>query len=169
MLTKSLLLAVKAGLGKGETPIFPIIVFKVKEGINYSKEDINYDLFQLAIETTSKRLFPNFLFLDAPFNKEHYDGTPESEAATMGCRTRVMGNIHGSASCIGRGNLSFTSLNLPLIALESNTVEAFLHAWTVIYILPLSNCMIVTSIKGIKRQQTSNFCSLKEFGKEGGA
>ncbi|MCM3030531.1 anaerobic ribonucleoside triphosphate reductase [Niallia sp. MER 6] len=125
LLTKSLLLAVKAGLGKGETPIFPIIVFKVKEGINYSKEDINYDLFQLAIETTSKRLFPNFLFLDAPFNKEHYDGTPESEAATMGCRTRVMGNIHGSASCIGRGNLSFTSLNLPLIALESNTVEDF--------------------------------------------
>ena len=125
LLIKSLLLAVKAGLGKGETPIFPIIVFKVKEGINYHKEDVSYDLFQLAIETTSTRLFPNFLFLDAPFNKEYYNGTKESEAATMGCRTRVLGNIHGDAGCIGRGNLSFTSLNLPLIALESDSTEDF--------------------------------------------
>ena len=125
MLTKNLLLATQAGLGSGETPIFPIIVFKVKDGINFQKEDPNYDLFRLAIETTSKRLFPNFVFIDAPFNLAYYNGTPQSEVATMGCRTRVMGNIHGSEQTIGRGNLSFTSINLPLLALESTTIESF--------------------------------------------
>ena len=125
MLTKNLMLATKAGLGRGETPIFPIIVFKVKDGINYQTDDPNYDLFRLALETTSKRLFPNFVFIDAPFNLAYYDGTPESEVATMGCRTRVMGNIHGKEQAIGRGNLSFTSVNLPLIALESTTIDAF--------------------------------------------
>lgn len=127
MITKNLLLATQAGLGAGETPIFPIIVFKVKDGINYQKEDPNYDLFRLAIETTSKRLFPNFVFIDAPFNLAYYDGTPHSEVATMGCRTRVMGNIHGREQTIGRGNLSFTSINLPLLALESNTIESFFY------------------------------------------
>ncbi|MCM2982597.1 anaerobic ribonucleoside triphosphate reductase [Niallia circulans] len=125
MVTKNLLLATQAGLGAGETPIFPIIVFKVKDGINYQKNDPNYDLFRLAMETTSKRLFPNFVFIDAPFNLAYYNGTPQSEVATMGCRTRVMGNIHGSEQTIGRGNLSFTSVNLPLLALESTTVESF--------------------------------------------
>ncbi|MFT8323517.1 MAG: anaerobic ribonucleoside triphosphate reductase [Bacillus sp. (in: firmicutes)] len=125
LLTKCLLLATQAGLGAGETPIFPIIVFKVKEGINYLEEDPNYSLFELAIETTSKRLFPNFVFIDAPFNAKYYDGTPESEIATMGCRTRVMGNIHGKEQASGRGNLSFTSINLPLLALESSTIEQF--------------------------------------------
>ena len=127
MLSKNLLLATQAGLGTGETPIFPIIVFKVKDGINYQTGDPNYDLFRLAIETTSKRLFPNFVFIDAPFNLAYYDGTPQSEVATMGCRTRVMGNIHGREQAIGRGNLSFTSINLPLLALESTTIESFLH------------------------------------------
>ncbi|PKG25576.1 anaerobic ribonucleoside triphosphate reductase [Niallia nealsonii] len=125
MLTRCLLKAVQAGLGKGETPIFPIVVFKVKEGINYAPQDPNYALFDLALETTSKRLFPNFVFLDATFNSKYYDGTPQSEIATMGCRTRVMGNIHGKEQSVGRGNLSFTSINLPLLALETGSIEQF--------------------------------------------
>ena len=125
LVTRCLLEAVQAGLGKGETPIFPIVVFKVKEGINYAPEDPNYDLFELALETTSKRLFPNFVFQDAPFNAKYYDGTPQSEAAAMGCRTRVMGNIHGQEQAVGRGNLSFTSINLPLVALEAGSIEQF--------------------------------------------
>lgn len=126
MLTEQLLLATQAGLGGGETPIFPITVFKVKEGVNYNPEDPNYDLFQLAIETTSKRLFPNFVFVDAPFNLQYYDGTPESEIATMGCRTRVIGNIHGKETPVGRGNLSFTTINLPLLALETKYTSDFM-------------------------------------------
>lgn len=125
LVTKCLLHALQAGLGKGETPIFPIVVFKVKEGINYTPDDPNYDLFELALETTSKRLFPNFVFLDASFNAKYYDGTPQSEVATMGCRTRVMGNIHGKEQAVGRGNLSFTSINLPLLALEAASIEEF--------------------------------------------
>lgn len=123
---KQLLLATQAGLGKGETPIFPIQIFKVKEGVTASLEDPNYDLFQLAIETTAKRLFPNFSFLDAPFNKQYDNGTPESEVAYMGCRTRVMGNIHGDETNLGRGNLSFTSINLVQIALRNqDNLDAF--------------------------------------------
>ncbi|ADU32416.1 anaerobic ribonucleoside triphosphate reductase [Evansella cellulosilytica] len=119
MIIKQLLLATGAGLGKGETPIFPIQIFKLKDGINSAEHDPNYDLFQLAVETTAKRLFPNFSFLDAPFNKQFDNGTPESEVAYMGCRTRVMGNIHGEETTVGRGNLSFTSLNLPGLALKA--------------------------------------------------
>lgn len=125
MLTRNLLLAVRSGLGKGETPIFPIVVFKVKSGVNFNPEDPNYDLYRLSLETTSKRLFPNYVFIDAPFNLQYYDGTPESEIATMGCRTRVIGNIHGKETPVGRGNLSFTTINLPLLAIESNSVDQF--------------------------------------------
>jgi hypothetical protein len=86
MVIKNLLLAEEAGLGDGETPIFPISIFKVKEGINYNPEDPNYDMLQLACRVTSLRLFPNFAFLDAPFNKEFYKpGVPESEVGYMGC------------------------------------------------------------------------------------
>ncbi len=84
MITKNLLLATQGGLGSGETPIFPIIVFKVKNGVNFNEGDPNYDLYRLSLETTSKRLFPNYVFLDAPFNLKYYDGTPQSEIATMG-------------------------------------------------------------------------------------
>ncbi len=125
MLTKNFLLATQKGLGNGETPIFPIIVFKVKEGVNFNEEDPNYDLYRLSLETTSKRLFPNYVFIDAPFNLQYYDGTPESEIATMGCRTRVIGNINGPETPVGRGNLSFTTINLPLIAIESLTLDDF--------------------------------------------
>jgi ribonucleoside-triphosphate reductase len=127
LVTKNILLATQKGLGDGETPIFPIIVFKVKDGINFNKDDVNYDLYKLSLETTSKRLFPNYVFIDAPFNLQYYDGTKESEIATMGCRTRVIGNIHGQQTPVGRGNISFSSINLPLIAIESDSIEEF---WT---------------------------------------
>ena len=119
-----LLKATEAGLGNGETPIFPIQIFRVKEGVNYNPEDLNYDLFKLAMKVSAKRLFPNFSFLDAPFNLRYYiPGHPETEVAYMGCRTRVMGNVCGEEVAPGRGNLSFTSINLPRLALEADGDE----------------------------------------------
>ena len=121
MAMEQLLLATEAGLGNGETPIFPIQIFKVKEGINFNPGDPNYDLFRLAMRVSAKRLFPNFSFVDAPFNLQYYkEGRPETEIAYMGCRTRVMGNVCGEETTPGRGNLSFTSINLPRLALEAN-------------------------------------------------
>lgn len=128
LLVRQLLKATQAGLGKGETPIFPIQIFKMKKGVNFEECDPNYDLFELALETTAERLFPNFSFLDAPFNAVHYDGRQESEVCYMGCRTRVMSNIHGEETAIGRGNLSFTSINLVKLALISGSKEAFFEA-----------------------------------------
>ncbi|GGM32129.1 ribonucleoside-triphosphate reductase [Paraliobacillus quinghaiensis] len=125
LLVKNILLATKAGLGNGETPIFPIQIFKMKKGINFEVDEPNYDLYQLALETTAKRLFPNFSFIDSTFNGQYYNGTPESEVAYMGCRTRVMGNRHGEENGIQRGNLSFTSINLVKIALTTNSENAF--------------------------------------------
>lgn len=122
LVMESVMKATDAGLGNGETPIFPIQIFKVKEGISYNPDDPNYDLFKLACKTSAKRLFPNFSFIDAPFNKQYYrKGHPETECAYMGCRTRVIGNAHDSSREIvyGRGNLSFTSINLPRLALKS--------------------------------------------------
>lgn len=122
MVVRNILLATEAGLGHGETPIFPIQIFRVKEGINYNEGEPNYDLFKLACKTSAKRLFPNFSFVDAPFNLQYYKGTPETEIAYMGCRTRVMANICDKDNEIsfGRGNLSFTSINLPRLAIRSN-------------------------------------------------
>ena len=122
LVMKCVMEATEAGLGNGETPIFPIQIFKVKEGVSYNPEDPNYDLFKLACRTSAKRLFPNFSFLDAPFNKQYYrEGHPETEIAYMGCRTRVIGNAYDPNREIvyGRGNLSFTSINLPRIAIKS--------------------------------------------------
>lgn len=132
MAIKNLLLATDAGLGDGETPIFPVQIFKVKEGINYEKDEPNYDLFRLAMKTSAKRLFPNFSFLDAPFNKQYYKpGDYNTEVAYMGCRTRVMGNAYDpdrSVTC-GRGNLSFTSINLPRLAIEAKgDIEKFYNS-----------------------------------------
>ena len=144
MLINELLNATIAGLGDGETPIFPIQIFKVKEGLNYSEEDYelavknwdkavkgeleyktpNFDLLIKTSLTTAKRLFPNFVFLDTTYNKHDlWDmNDPERykhEVATMGCRTRVFENVNGEKTSIGRGNLSFTTINFPRLAIES--------------------------------------------------
>jgi ribonucleoside-triphosphate reductase len=121
MVIKNMLLATEEGLGHGETPIFPVQIFRVKEGVNYNPGDPNYDLFKLAMHCSAKRLFPNFSFLDAPFNAQYYKGTPETEIAYMGCRTRVMGNVYDPDREVtpGRGNLSFTSINLPRLAIRA--------------------------------------------------
>lgn len=123
MVSENLMLAQEAGLGHGETPIFPILIFKVKEGINYNPEDPNYDLFKLAMRVSAKRLFPNFSFMDAPFNLQYYKpGHPETETTYMGCRTRVMGNINGPEIATGRGNNSFTSINLPRLGIKHGII-----------------------------------------------
>ena len=121
MVMHCLLDATMRGLGNGETPIFPIQIFKVKEGINYNPEDPNYDLFKKSMLCSGKRLFPNFSFIDAPYNKQYYKpGDYKTEVAYMGCRTRVIANVYDPSKEIvtGRGNLSFTSINLPRIALR---------------------------------------------------
>lgn len=123
MVIENILLAEEAGLGNGETPIFPIHIFKIKEGINYNESDPNYNLFKLACRVSAKRLFPNFAFLDAPFNKQYYkEGDYRTEIAYMGCRTRVIGNTFDPNNEIvtGRGNLSFTSINLPRLAIKAD-------------------------------------------------
>lgn len=129
MAIEQLLLATEAGLGYGETPIFPIQIFRVKEGVNYNPGDPNYDLFKLAMRVSAKRLFPNFSFIDAPFNLQYYDPErPETQVAYMGCRTRVLGNVYAPDRQIsnGRGNLSFTSINLVRCAIEANgNVDTF--------------------------------------------
>ena len=121
MVNENLLLAMEEGLGHGETPIFPVSIFKVKEGVNYNPEDKNYDLFKLACRVSAKRLFPNFSFLDAPFNLPFYKkGDYKTEVGYMGCRTRVMTDVTDpdNQTTGGRGNLSFTSINLPRIAIK---------------------------------------------------
>lgn len=122
MVVRNMLLVTEKGLGNGETPIFPIQIFRVKEGINFNTEDPNYDLFRLSCRVSAKRLFPNFSFQDAPFNLQYYKGTPETEISYMGCRTRVIGNTFDKTKEIsnGRGNLSFTTINLPRIGILSN-------------------------------------------------
>lgn len=129
LVIKNFLLATKAGLGHGETAIFPVSVFKVKEGVNFNPGDPNYDLFVLACEVSAKRLFPNFVFIDAPYNLKYYkSGVVESEIATMGCRTRVISNAYDPSREIvaGRGNLSFTSINLPRLGiLAHGDIEKF--------------------------------------------
>jgi len=116
------------GVGNGETPIFPIHIWKKKTGVNYLPSDRNYDLYKYACKVTAKRFFPNFLNLDASFNiHEGWDiNDPrrfEKEVATMGCRTRVFENRHGDKTSIGRGNLSFTTINLVKLALECREIE----------------------------------------------
>ncbi|MDR0841093.1 MAG: anaerobic ribonucleoside triphosphate reductase [Christensenellaceae bacterium] len=129
MVMKNMLLATEAGLGNGETPIFPIQIFRVKEGINYNPGEPNYDLFRLACRCSAKRLFPNFSFIDAPFNLPYYKpGQYETEVGYMGCRTRVMANYYDPTNEIAprRGNLSFTTVNLPRIAiLSGGNIEWF--------------------------------------------
>ena len=123
MVIRNLLTATEDGLGGGETPIFPVQIFKVKEGVNFNPGDPNYDLFQLALKTSAQRLFPNFSFIDAPFNLQYYrPGDYNTEVAYMGCRTRVMGNVYDPTKEVtcGRGNLSFTSINMPRLGIEAH-------------------------------------------------
>lgn len=123
MVTRNVMLATESGLGNGETPIFPIHIFKVKEGVNYNEGEPNYDLFKLAMRVSAKRMFPNFSFIDAPFNLQYYkEGDYNTEIAYMGCRTRVIGNVYDPSREIvtGRGNLSFTTINLPRLGIEAN-------------------------------------------------
>lgn len=123
LIIENILLATEAGLGNGETAIFPIHIFKIKEGVNYNPGDPNYDMFKLACKVSAKRLFPNFSFIDAPYNLQYYkDGDPNTEVAYMGCRTRVIGNHYDPSRQVvgGRGNLSFTSVNLPRIGIKAH-------------------------------------------------
>ena len=122
---KNYLLSIDAGLGKNETPIFPISIFKIKEGVNFNPGDPNYDLFKLSCKVSAKRLFPNFSFLDSPFNKQYYKGDYNTEVCYMGCRTRVMGNVVDPNKAVtpGRGNLSFTSINLPRLGINHGIVK----------------------------------------------
>ena len=121
--TRNLLLAYERGLGRGENPIFPNIIFKLKEGINFNPGDPNYDLFQLAMRVAARRMNPTFSFMDASFNKIYED----EEVSYMGCRTRVIANCRGPEISDRRGNLSFTSINLPRLAIKSkgNTDKFF--------------------------------------------
>ena len=126
MVIKNFLLATEAGLGKGETPIFPVSIFKVKEGVNFNEKDPSYDLFKLACRVSAKRLFPNFSFLDAPFNKQFYKkGDYNTEVGYMGCRTRVLANVVDPNKAItpGRGNLSFTSINLVRLGIKHGIIN----------------------------------------------
>ena len=124
MVIENYLKATDAGLGHHETPIFPISIFKVKEGVNYNPEDPNYDLFKLSCEVSAKRLFPNFSFLDASFNITEYDPHDyRTEVGYMGCRTRVLTDVHGPSMTPGRGNLSFTSINLPRLGIKHGIIN----------------------------------------------
>ena len=118
------------GVGNGETPIFPIQIWKKKKGVNYLPEDRNYDLYKLACKVTARRFFPNFLNLDATFNQDElWDANDPKrymhEVATMGCRTRVYGNRFGMKTSVGRGNLSFSTINIVRIALECREIENY--------------------------------------------
>ncbi len=123
LVMKNVLLATEAGLGNGETPIFPIHIFRIKDGINFNPGEPNYDLFKLAMRVSAKRLFPNFSFMDSPYNLQYYkEGDYNTHIAYMGCRTRVMTNVYDPTreQVCGRGNLSFTSINLPRIAIKAH-------------------------------------------------
>lgn len=125
LVSKCLMQAQAAGLGRGETPIFPILIFKVKEGINYNPGDPNYDLFKMSMEVTAKRLFPNWIFEDSPFNADYGDD-PKDACATMGCRTRLFTDVYGKNTSRKRGNASFTSINLPRLAiLADHDIDKF--------------------------------------------
>lgn len=122
MIIKHLLLETEKGLGDGETPIFPVQIFKLKDGVNTKAGDPNFDLFELACRVSAKRLFPNFSFIDSPYNLQYYKpGHPETEVAIMGCRTRTIGNVYDPTNevCPGRGNLFFTTINLPRLGIEA--------------------------------------------------
>ena len=132
LIIRELLKSTYEGVGNGQTAIFPIQIFKCKKGVNVNPEDPNYDLFEYATKVTAKRFFPNYINLDAPFNvSDKWDANDPLrymyEPATMGCRTRVFENRFGDNTSVGRGNLSFTTINLPRLALQSKNYANFLE------------------------------------------
>ncbi|MBR3722461.1 MAG: anaerobic ribonucleoside triphosphate reductase [Selenomonadaceae bacterium] len=155
--TKEVLEAIMAGLGNGETPIFPISVFQLKAGVNYNEDDPNYDLFRRACEVSAKRLFPNFVNLDAPYNLEYYKpGDYNSYVATMGCRTRVMSNVNGPSESGSRGNFSFVTINLPKIALEAKGDE--MEFWRLYnHYIVLSHDYLLFRLKTIAEKHVYNY------------
>ena len=173
MVIKNYLLAVDAGLGHGETPIFPISIFKVKEGVNYFEEDPNYDLFRLACKVSAKRLFPNFSFLDSTFNKPFLkEGDYDTEVGYMGCRTRVLANVCGPSITPGRGNLSFTSINLPRLGIkhgialgeEKADMKGFYEELDNLMDLVKDNYYKDLNVNVLNQEQTSNSCLVLAFG-----
>ncbi|MEG1781676.1 MAG: anaerobic ribonucleoside triphosphate reductase [Oscillospiraceae bacterium] len=159
MVMKNVLLATDAGLGHGETPIFPIQIFRVKDGINYNPGEVNYDLFQLAIKVSAKRLFPNFSFQDAPFNLPSYNPNDvRTEIGYMGCRTRVVSNSYDKTNEItySRGNLSFTSINLPRLAIEAKGDEDLFYRSLKKY-LDLSTKQLLDRFAIQKKKKVKNF------------
>lgn len=153
MIIKNILLATKSGMGNHETPIFPIQVFKIKEGINTNPGDPNYDLFKLACEVTSKRMYPNYLNIDVPYNLQYYKpGKPETEIATMGCRTRVIGQLGTDEGCVvNRGNIAFNTINLPRIAFKvlksTSDVTELYHSF-----IEMFDCVINESINELLKR-----------------
>lgn len=164
MVTKYLLRAQMAGLGKHETPIFPILIYTLKKGVNFNPEDPNYDLFRLAMECSSKRLFPTYCFVDASFNLPYYEKDPYYGAIqTMGCRTRVMANVNGREGAFGRGNISFTSINLPMLALRAKgNIDKFFKELD--YALEIADKELLERYEGQCQNRKYNFPSLMEQG-----
>lgn len=164
MVSEYLLKAQMAGLGKHETPIFPILIYTLKKGVNFEKGDPNYDIFRLAMECSSKRLFPTYAFVDASFNLPYYEADPYYGIInTMGCRTRVMANVNGREGAFGRGNISFTSINLPLLALRAKgNVDKFFKELD--YALEIADKELLERYEGQCQNRKYNFPSLMEQG-----
>ena len=164
MVASNLLKAQMSGLGRHETPIFPILIYTLKKGVNFEKEDPNYDIFRLAMECSSKRLFPTYCFVDASFNLPYYEKDPYYGAIqTMGCRTRIMANVNGREGAFGRGNISFTSINLPLLALRAKgNVEKFYKELD--NALEISYKELMERYEGQCQNRKYNFPSLMEQG-----
>ena len=161
MVIENILKANERGLGNGETPIFPIHIFKVKEGVNFNPGDPNYDLFQLAIRVSAKRLYPNFSFLDAPYNLQYYkEGDYDTEVAYMGCRTRVIANNYDKErqTVAGRGNLSYTSVNLPRMGiLAKGDLKVFFQLLDDIMALVIDQLMFRYRIQAQKKMRNFPF------------
>ena len=157
LVTREVLNAIDAGLGNGETPIFPISVFQLKSGVNYNISDPNYDLFRQACKVSAKRLFPNFVSLDAPYNLQYYKpGDYNSYIATMGCRTRVMSNVNGREESGSRGNFAFVTINLPKLALESKgDLEKFFELYD--KYITICHDYILCRLKTIEEKHVYNF------------
>lgn len=164
MVASNLLKAQMSGLGRHETPIFPILIYTLKKGVNFGKEDPNYDIFRLAMECSSKRLFPTYCFVDASFNLPYYEKDPYYGAIqTMGCRTRIMANVNGREGAFGRGNISFTSINLPMLALRAKgNIDKFFKELD--YALEIADKELLERYEGQCQNRKYNFPSLMEQG-----